>query len=710
MSKRFRQEYDQSDRMEPRHYNVPLGELIPFENLPDKDALFDILANRRFGIFGAVQPRLIDQIDLPDIAPATPEFDYNRSGRDVRLRNRDIVEVDRPRTLQCREIIKALVVGRNRALFRDSSLGLIERSIVVHYDPSAPEEWRDRADDPVVWMNETSPVMVVKRTLSATRPTMGTFEKPGGQLVLIAKDHANGCACPSTDRQNNMFFNAFSLICVPASMQAEYPESFAIDPRDANEKYAYAVNPSVTWFGKVSRACTWTGVLTTRQSLACIKRKEAVLYKPPFANVDLLDHLALLAGVNAQLHRAEFRQFIKHFEKENGTRDAQGYCRFPAAKEQLKSIDVRCRSDGTNMTCDSILSNTVHCAPFHGAYLCGYCGEDVKATGISSLITHLAKHQALRNSNFTCPTCITVAIVDWENFVAHFEKIHHPSSALMVVCDETCISARLCWGLALTALISTLQSFAVKPDQDRINAESPKFYHDLGTGYKRLSDTSKAELRDELAFRTRELLPEDARMESDARAARRLEEKLRREEEERQESLRRTRDSYTEPKWSTVAQAGARRAQRQIKRIGGSSEERSTAKAPQPQPRQPSPTDGTIPGLANLSMKTTAPGFPPLPKSSWADEVEEMARQDPPLPQRPPRRADSEPRAGPSSPARSSAKKAPPIFSIEDEFDTEDTNPPDESLLDEDDNDDVKVEDKTSDKESDDEDDTAMQD
>jgi hypothetical protein len=113
---------------------------------------------------------------------------------------------------------------------------------------------------------------------------------------------------------------------------------------------------------------------------------------------------------------------------------------------------------GTNrISLDYLLNNSVFVAPFHGATYCCYCSAVVEMSGLPSLIQHLMQeHSRLQESIFSCPTCVTVTPLDWASYLDHFQVVHHASSAMLVVLDETAVSSRTAWGLALQSVISTL--------------------------------------------------------------------------------------------------------------------------------------------------------------------------------------------------------------------------------------------------------------
>jgi hypothetical protein len=112
---------------------------------------------------------------------------------------------------------------------------------------------------------------------------------------------------------------------------------------------------------------------------------------------------------------------------------------------------------------DSILSNTVHTNPFWGSFRCPWCNEILVTTGLPTLIQHiLIDHRKLQTSNFSCPSCIGVAILTWESWPTHWVRCHEPGQALAMVLNEAAPNIRYGWGIAMIATLSAVHCLGVQ--------------------------------------------------------------------------------------------------------------------------------------------------------------------------------------------------------------------------------------------------------
>jgi hypothetical protein len=118
---------------------------------------------------------------------------------------------------------------------------------------------------------------------------------------------------------------------------------------------------------------------------------------------------------------------------------------------------------------EDTLSNSVHVAPFWSLSICPYCVARVDVTSISSWIEHfLGHHRRLFSSFFTCPTCIGIRVYNVTSYIGHWEEAHAPSLALIVVLDESNVSARYGCGLALFTIMKIVDLMKLAPQEPNL--------------------------------------------------------------------------------------------------------------------------------------------------------------------------------------------------------------------------------------------------
>ena len=170
------------------------------------------------------------------------------------------------------------------------------------------------------------------------------------------------------------------------------------------------INTSLPFVGLVSKFNTSLPKLAYRQPLGRLQREMPRQYKPAGASINLRKRIDVLRCMCIQTARPEFAATMARFEDANGDPIEGRWARLPPMEDQKKSIDVLLREwTGDTVDVDTILSNTVHTAPFYSNSMCGYCGDHVVVTSITSWIEHFGKvHKRLLHSTFSCPACLPI--------------------------------------------------------------------------------------------------------------------------------------------------------------------------------------------------------------------------------------------------------------------------------------------------------------
>jgi hypothetical protein len=111
------------------------------------------------------------------------------------------------------------------------------------------------------------------------------------------------------------------------------------------------------------------------------------------------------------------------------------------------------------------------------------------------------------------------------NLEEHFEREHNPVLGLIVRLDETCVSSRLAWGLALQGIITTIRWMKNFEFHKPSEHEAASVITALG-GYAPKNEMSVVDLRSAIMHARFQLVPEVARARLQATYARQEAEKL----------------------------------------------------------------------------------------------------------------------------------------------------------------------------------------
>jgi len=459
----------------------PERRLQPNE-LPDIETTEGILVALSDLWLGTKDPKRRMNIVYPPTAPDSEEFAGLRSTANIVLTELDTrVRKGHISTRQLENLVKVLSVGTLKAFRRASPLSYVEPQMVIPYNADRPEDTGTRSADPVVWGPNRKPILITARRHSTTTPQPPAQNSTGGYIVMPAR-HKMRCRCTNPIVNNNLDSMLYLQVCLPQDASPEYLVDHLPDAAGAPSAQAVAQNVSMQYFSYVSKAGTVTPKLARRQPLANLARTPAVPWMQPFAEADLLEDRKFLGELMAQVERPELASFAAHLEAQEGTQDRYGQeYRFDSLDRQMLSMDVACHGKRHPMSVDSILSNSVHVAPYHGKLICPFCTDVLEVDGISDAIAHLLlSHRSLQSSIFSCPGCVECCIFSFATYAVHYRDMHQASSAMMVVLDETHVAQRLWWAQALVAITTTREILGEFPPPKK--EEAPYKWSALG-GY-----------------------------------------------------------------------------------------------------------------------------------------------------------------------------------------------------------------------------------
>jgi hypothetical protein len=370
---------------------------------------------------------------------------------------------------------KALQVGKVRAYRRAPPMELLENTKFnnSYFSDKDPGKNVKHGDTTIVyWRGGVKQIHVVGHTPQLLEPQL--MEPGKAYYLAIRATHATACNCVASLLNNNMPANFFILVCSHKDTTMFYGSTDeARDPMRAFEEGKPAVaNPTMIYFARPSQAYTVMPLLVLRQSLAKIKRAEPRVYTPAFSTVNLDEHPELVAALQAQVAKGEVlirTRFLEVDAKATGPSPSHpgtlerpsSEHRFPTRVEQFACKELRDRDPEQAYSVDDLLNNSVFVAPAWGTLACSFCPDGLCLKvyrGVQDMIAHLMKHhRRLWKAYFTCPACFTPEIFTAASYVKHFADQHSPILGLIVRMDETCLSSRLSWGLALLSVFQVME-------------------------------------------------------------------------------------------------------------------------------------------------------------------------------------------------------------------------------------------------------------
>jgi len=400
---------------------------------------------------------LTRQSEFPENFDDKAEFQFYREHENYVFVREDVdlnVNGAYPKRMSVIAYTKIVQNNRIRAIGQQPPFRFLETADLVGYSTAFPWSVDATTIEPVYWRNSLNPVKIGLRQ-SKNFGLSVVKEGVLGYKCLKATNHANSCLCLAIYDANNLDFCLFSAICLPAKLMIDRrgPADYT---RGLAPKY---LNTSLTFFSFVSRDGIIAPRLTCRQPLSVLHRDKAKPYFPPYAHIDFEDNQSLLTDVVTMTRKSEFHSYTRFWTSEGGFEEgAQHWHRHHPVPKQFKNPDIR--AAGHSM--DWILSNSVHVSPFWGYYECCFCDDRIIVLDIGMLVAHLAGvHRKLITSVFSCPVCTEITPLTWKGFKSHYRNVHASAAALAVVLNELNVSPRACFGMALSAVQSTLESFGL---------------------------------------------------------------------------------------------------------------------------------------------------------------------------------------------------------------------------------------------------------
>ena len=284
-----------------------------------------------------------------------------------------------------------------------------------------------------------------------------------GEFSVLAGNHLNeGCACSSGQEHNNLYATAYCEVCIQSKLRPRRPMTDGFPtPTEAINKDTM-LNASIVFYGEVIEGGIATRHAMARDSLADLRRQEARPHKPIGAEVNLPQQPQIMLGTVANLNRPEFNAKVKRLTEHYGATAALGEpeTRFHRMEKQQICVDLKIRGFRNFRGADRAMNNSVFACPYFGLRMCIFCTEKLIAQSEACLIKHMIhKHARLIKSWWTCPTCLIVMVVCFDDFEAHWLLFHAPGTGLQVCLDETNVQARYDWGQAILSWITVMKSF-----------------------------------------------------------------------------------------------------------------------------------------------------------------------------------------------------------------------------------------------------------
>jgi len=305
---------------------VPVGSV----DFPSPAGALDML-ERMFSVsFG--NRRLPEALPTaPHLFPPRDEYDWARTLK-TPLRVKDLrapkENSNRGRASGCISVLlDATNLGAERAVRHKPNLKLADPAACVQMSKSDPS-CSTNCDDSELWYwgPSSEPVLLFQKCCELDEVVTNRNGNTGYFVVNDA--HASGCVCEAAIERNNFTFSFYSATCVPRLITCQWGgnPSFLYpfkQDEDTGELYyrktrLFALNQSMLFADRVSRAATVSPRLTLRQPLARLARDAPKFYRPKAADWDLRTDVDLLCLVHAQLRRPEFTQMHYYFQEDNG--------------------------------------------------------------------------------------------------------------------------------------------------------------------------------------------------------------------------------------------------------------------------------------------------------------------------------------------------------------------------------------------------------
>jgi hypothetical protein len=463
---------------------------------------------------------------------------------------------------QFKSLMSVVQLGVIRANDNEPSVFLTTRPCTFGYSESRPDmPVKDVDEDtvPYVWQSAENAISILNRDREITE----VYESRYSNVIpaIIASNHANDCACCSIGYNNNLTYTFFSQICLPKSLVPEADYRAVPEIKHSLLVPKQMLNRSILFAGEVSTAATATPRMVLRQPLSRLARDASQQFKAAGSQRKMLEEPGLLRSICKELAKQDYRNFLRYYAEDSGKTEEDDFYRFMPKAVQMKNADLALtHMDST----DYVLSNSAHVSPFHGTVTCPYCDLQITMYGIKTLVRHFMKcHRKLRDSYFSCPTCLQTTITEWCKFQDHWDSVHHATSAMIVTLYETNVHSRICLGMALSAVIAMMDCLPQDLSFDDDEDEDAQSYGIYG-GYTALMDGHDKLLLTTICKLQKENIPEEVQDQVQQIASEKLARALQQKEEEAAAERRQEASPVPEPlPWTEVVVRKPLRLQQQ---------------------------------------------------------------------------------------------------------------------------------------------------
>ena len=286
-----------------------------------------------------------------------------------------------------------------------------------------------------------------------------------GYPVIPNTGHSNNCMCQLHIINNNIEAISFVRACVPVGLRQLYDESEMLQcSADQHRSGPKHVNTSFTYFSPISYVGTALPKLILRPSLGNVEREVPQYYEPPFATINLDNNPKIKKALFCQMSRPDLGYFTRRLAETTIADSSDWISRFHPITKYGLNEDVLAYGH-SHASLETIVLNSVLVEPFKGPRSCPYCDEEIDLTDSADLLAHITnEHRYLLDTNFTCPACLRITIVNKTTFLTHFRSKHGSTLSLMTVLTESHLHARLQLGFILYMFLNTAAAFNIKFD------------------------------------------------------------------------------------------------------------------------------------------------------------------------------------------------------------------------------------------------------
>jgi len=380
-------------------------------------------------------------------------------------------------------ILSLLTCGHIKPFRKETTVVLCERPQLARIYHSMPAY--DHPEAEALYLDVArKPTLIIQRMRGNGQLKTWRDGKSGLPAIPELGHATKDCGCLELSLNNNVESRMYSTVCLPRGLlNATHPEdSYSDNLEHLNSSTMRYQNTGMVYCGAVSRYATTIPRLIRRQPLGRLQRDAPKFFKPWGAEVNMMERPDLLRALLVHSDRSEYCAFLRAWDNpEDESTEGRNWARFPSKQDQARSVDLHLAGWVHPVTVEEVMQDAVHIAPLWGPHLCGFCGTIVDVVGLPDLLNHLMTfHRRLKDSIFTCPSCLGVTTLTWVQFARHFGEAHAPATPLMMVLNEISSHTRMNWGIAMVALV-TIQDASKWPM--RAEEEEPSQYVSAWGGF-----------------------------------------------------------------------------------------------------------------------------------------------------------------------------------------------------------------------------------